>query len=475
MDSSATDLRLLMKKHTLLKSGSSDSIVQTKLTGKEKLFLLKQQQQQQQQKTQHNFNASKHQQQLSTGYDANNNSVRHSSTHLSKPPDQIILNLPSKFFDDDNNSGDHSSKSLVISTSNEAKKNGVATNNHNLVSTNLMNNAEEHQQSITLSIHSTSSLPVVSSLMTTSSTSTSTSTVVVPKKRDDSKSSNAVLPMGFFDNPIEDLNAHGMTIVDYRNKVDKEEKQEFDQFLSEVKAIEPTSEELDRIEYEEALVNEYEDEAKQISYYAKLMMLQSQSSQIHPSVKKLMNDCSTAIQHTSTLCEEAEEASKTHQLLHTILRETTMLNDDAIVDGEASLPGASVDIDMYDDKRKESGIEGILYDKLQVRLSKKRRIIQNKQEVFKLCRVGNDNGDDDDGDDDDADSSRSRSRIHNDDLRPSEGKDSRVRYSQQNCEDNNNNNDDDEGEERKGGDDDNDDNDDDNDSVVEYTPFNFLS
>jgi hypothetical protein len=43
------------------------------------------------------------------------------------------------------------------------------------------------------------------------------------------------LPQGFFDNPVEDLNARGITLEQYSAKVEKEEQGELDAFLNEVK------------------------------------------------------------------------------------------------------------------------------------------------------------------------------------------------------------------------------------------------
>jgi uncharacterized protein YjfI (DUF2170 family) len=334
-------------------------------------------------------------------------------------------------------------------------------------------------------------------------------------KKDDPSKTNAVLPMGFFDNPIEDLNAHGMTFADYRSKVDKELKLELDQFLSEVKAIEPTSDELDRIESEEALMNEYEDEAKQISYYAKLMMLQSKlsmSSHINNSQGKsheVVTSSSTS--SIGSIGGKSYGAVETNQLLHTILRETTMLTDETIIDGDvvassysepsnlhASSSGGSSGGSMRTSERRE--VEEILYDKLLVRLSKKRRIVQNR-DAFQLCKRGNidvgsngssnrgssngssnrgsSNGSSNRGSSNGSSNRGSSNRSSNRDSSRSSNSDARLTQiqvsssspsPQQNCEAEDSNEDDDDN------DDDDDDNDeDDGDSVVEYTPLNFLS
>ena len=471
--SSASDLRLLMKKHSMLKSGSSEVIAQTKLTGKEKLLLLRQQQQQQQT---HNSASKK---QSTTKYDATTttgSSGRHSSTsqQLSKASDRPS-DLPPHFFDHGN--GDNNSivaQSAIDSTSkfndDKYKKKNISysattASNHNQTTVTPMNNIDDvHHQSTTLPIHSIS--------------------VTVPPKKDEPSKNNAVLPMGFFDNPIEDLNAHGMTFADYRNKVDKEEKQELDQFLSEVKAIEPTNDELDRIESEEALMNEYEDEAKQISYYAKLMMLQSQlsisSHNNNSEGKSHVGSSSIGIGGTSY------GAVETNQLLHTILRETTMLTAEAIIDGDvvadsysepgnihvssssgSSSSGSSSSGSMRTSEGRE--VEEILYDKLLVRLSKKRRIVQNR-DAFQLCKRGNidvgRSSSSNRGSSSSSSSSNSDARLKQIQVNSS------SRSTQQNCEAEDSN--DDVGDDNYD-DDYDDDDDDDDDSVVEYTPLNFLS
>lgn len=43
------------------------------------------------------------------------------------------------------------------------------------------------------------------------------------------------LPQGFFDNPVEDLSARGITMEQYTAKMEKEEQAELDSFLTEVK------------------------------------------------------------------------------------------------------------------------------------------------------------------------------------------------------------------------------------------------
>lgn len=43
------------------------------------------------------------------------------------------------------------------------------------------------------------------------------------------------LPQGFFDNPVEDLSARGITMEQFTAKMEKEEQAELDSFLTEVK------------------------------------------------------------------------------------------------------------------------------------------------------------------------------------------------------------------------------------------------
>lgn len=43
------------------------------------------------------------------------------------------------------------------------------------------------------------------------------------------------LPQGFFDNPVEDLNARGISMEQYTAKMEKEEQAELDSFLTEMK------------------------------------------------------------------------------------------------------------------------------------------------------------------------------------------------------------------------------------------------
>lgn len=64
----------------------------------------------------------------------------------------------------------------------------------------------------------------------------STTTIPVPQKSTENTTSGiSSLPQGFFDNPVEDLNARGITMEQYTAKMEKEEQAELDSFLTELK------------------------------------------------------------------------------------------------------------------------------------------------------------------------------------------------------------------------------------------------
>ena len=148
----------------------------------------------------------------------------------------------------------------------------------------------------------------------------------------------------------------------------------------------------------------------------------------------------------------------TTQLLHTILHESAMLTDDTTIDTEVtgtrpSMHGYTIEANNH----KRSDVEEILYDKLLRRLSKKRRIVQYKeQDALKLTNIGST-----------SDSNSNNNNSNHIGKLPSQ----KIRNDSNPAEDVNTNDDD-------GLDDDDDSNSDDNnvddDNVAEYTPLNFL-
>jgi hypothetical protein len=89
------------------------------------------------------------------------------------------------------------------------------------------------------------------------------------------------LPKGFFDNPVEDLNARGISMDQYTAKMEKEEKAELDSFLSQLKGMEGEREQLEEAsDLREESGREYEEEAAQMAYMANLIALRAQSEKI---------------------------------------------------------------------------------------------------------------------------------------------------------------------------------------------------
>lgn len=89
------------------------------------------------------------------------------------------------------------------------------------------------------------------------------------------------LPQGFFDNPVEDLNARGITMEQYTAKLEKEEQSALDSFLSDLKGLEGERSQLEEASAAQEEGNrEYEEEAMQMAYMANLIALRAQSERI---------------------------------------------------------------------------------------------------------------------------------------------------------------------------------------------------
>lgn len=149
------------------------------------------------------------------------------------------------------------------------------------------------------------------------------------------------LPQGFFDNPVEDLNARGITMEQYTAKLEKEEQSALDSFLSDLKGLEGEAAQLE--EASEALEEgnrEYEEEAMQMAYMANLIALRAQSERLASS-------------NNSNSTPASEE---TNDVLDKLLKEV----------GQArTVPEAS--------SSAASAVESILYQKLAKNAANKRK------------------------------------------------------------------------------------------------------
>lgn len=109
------------------------------------------------------------------------------------------------------------------------------------------------------------------------------------------------LPKGFFDNPVEDLNARGISMEQYTAKMEKDEQAELDSFLTQLKGIEGESERLEEAaDQRDESIREYEEEAAQMAYLANLIALRAQSEKLTKS--------SATSNAADTLQEEGSEA-----------------------------------------------------------------------------------------------------------------------------------------------------------------------
>lgn len=135
---------------------------------------------------------------------------------------------------------------------------------------------------------------------------------VVQSKKAPAPAANTIsnLPKGFFDNPVEDLGARGITMEQYTASMEKEEQAELDSFLTQLKEVEGEREHLEEASFaREESTREYEEEAAQMAYLANLIALRAQSEKLQKSTGNEKNDVSNQI------VEEGNEA------LHHLLKE----------------------------------------------------------------------------------------------------------------------------------------------------------
>lgn len=83
----------------------------------------------------------------------------------------------------------------------------------------------------------------------------------------------STLPVGFFDDPVDDLNARGISIEQFRAAHSLEEQNQLDSFMNEIKNM---PEEEDSHETETTDI-EYLDEMQQVSYLASVVALRMRS------------------------------------------------------------------------------------------------------------------------------------------------------------------------------------------------------
>ncbi len=154
------------------------------------------------------------------------------------------------------------------------------------------------------------------------------------------------LPKGFFDNPVEDLNARGITMDQYTARMEKEEQAELDSFLTQLKEVEGEREHLEEASAaREESTREYEEEAAQMAYLANLIALRAQSEKLK---KNSTGDDKSEV--SEKIVEEGNEA------LHHLLKEVNEVRA-----ATQTSPSAALDVD------------NILYQKLAQSAAQKRK------------------------------------------------------------------------------------------------------
>jgi len=150
------------------------------------------------------------------------------------------------------------------------------------------------------------------------------------------------LPKGFFDNPVEDLSARGISMEQYTARMEKEEQAELDLFLAQLKEVDGDREHLEEAATaREETTREYEEEAAQMAYMANLIALRAQSEKLSKATRS-ENEVS------SEIIQEGNAA------LHHLLKE---VNEVRAVVQPASSAALDVDNILYQKLAQVCGAE----------------------------------------------------------------------------------------------------------------------
>eukprot|EP01035_Chromulina_nebulosa_P029299 gene29299-38823_t len=123
----------------------------------------------------------------------------------------------------------------------------------------------------------------------------------------ESASNTANIPAGFFDDPIEDLTARGLTIKQQLSRQVKIENAELNTLLTEIDKIDEDTSAVDAELEDELNVHDFEEASIQMAYITKLAKLYKQSENV---VSKRGMEVSGSIGNFESALKAAEDESR---------------------------------------------------------------------------------------------------------------------------------------------------------------------
>eukprot|EP01034_Spumella_vulgaris_P021423 gene21423-27453_t len=187
-----------------------------------------------------------------------------------------------------------------------------------------------------------------------------------------SKSNTSQMPIGFFDNPTEELTARGVNIVLHKAEQQKIVDNEFQSFLSEIKVLkEEAEEEVLEEAGHEAVSREFEEQAVQMAYMTKLAKLYQQSEAVVDKHSRPQCSSSAAAKRGG---EGGDDFNEVIALSSSGSGGGRERNDDST--DQISSTSASNEETSTGAPAVREDVESVLYRKLQMESLRKRRMQQ---------------------------------------------------------------------------------------------------
>jgi hypothetical protein len=182
------------------------------------------------------------------------------------------------------------------------------------------------------------------------------------------KTNTSQMPVGFFDNPTEELSARGVNIVQHKAEQQKIVDTEFQSFLSEINVLKEEGEEevLEEVGHE-AAGREYEEQAVQMAYMTKLAVLYQQSE----AVVDKQNRPKKPIDGSSSV-----DPSASSDFNELIALSSSGGNGTGPAGGALSSSGSAALEGVPSVSAIREDVESVLYRKLQTESLRKRRLQQ---------------------------------------------------------------------------------------------------
>lgn len=194
----------------------------------------------------------------------------------------------------------------------------------------------------------------------------------------------ANMPVGFFDNPTEELSARGINIQQHNAEQQKIVESEFQSFLSEIEVLKEDADEVSaEVHVQEAAGRDLEEEALQMAYMAKLAELYRRSDAV---VDKEGRVAASAVASSHSAALKTDDI---HELLGS--------NSSGFIDDGSSAAASNIGNNSSSSSGDGPAVTGVvsavredvervLYRKLQLDSLRKRRLQQASAAILEADR-----------------------------------------------------------------------------------------